>query len=339
MLSMAACALALLAASCSLQTATPANPWATPRGPAEIEKTYGSPADGTFTVRLSKGSIRAADDLTLEVEARAAAGWTASLPEIADTLGKFSVVDRSAESRRLTSDGALTTSRTYLLEPFLPGAYSIPSFVVTFESEAGLLYSVGSEEIPVEVTSALPPQLGEQDIEDMSGPHTMPSRMALWFSLGGAAILGAAGIGAAALRRRIGARPRAFTARATALAELDRLLGSGLVEKGRHQEFYAAMSDIARRYVEARYQVHAPRRTTEEFLEEAVRHRSLRDHAGLLQGFLTACDLVKFARHTPSAEEVGEAVGACRTFLAASAEKDPEEESPEAEGPAEGKSA
>ena len=169
----------LLAASCSAPPGV--------LGSTGIEKTYGSDAAGRLTLRVSSGSIRAADDLVLEVEARASKGWTATLPEIPDPLGRFTVLDRGPENRRLAPDGALTMSRTYQLQPFLPGAYSIPSLTVTFESGDGKLYSVESEEVPIQVASVLPPQIGEQDIEGMTGPHAMPSRMPLWLGLGAAA--------------------------------------------------------------------------------------------------------------------------------------------------------
>ena len=290
---------------------------------AGVEKTFGSDASGRFTMRLSQESLRAAEDLSLRIEARAAAGWSTSLPDVGDSLGAFTVLDRGPESRVLAPDGALTLSRTLVLEPFLAGQYTIPSFTVTFEDRNGRLYTVVSSEIPVEVTSVLPPQVGDQELEAMGGPLGMQSRRPLWFGLGAAFFLTAGTVAAVRLRRGAPTRDRALTAAQAAMLDLDRLVGARLAEAGRHQEFYQAISDIARRYVEARYSVHAPRRTTEEFLEEAARHASLREHASLLQGFLSACDLVKFARHAPTGEEVGLAVGACRTFITETAVEKP----------------
>jgi hypothetical protein len=51
--------------------------------------------------------------------------------------------------------------------------------------------------------------------------------------------------------------------------------------------------------------LHAPDRTTDEFLSE-LRDRSplKEDHKILLEEFLTRCDLVKFARHEPTEPEL-----------------------------------
>lgn len=75
------------------------------------------------------------------------------------------------------------------------------------------------------------------------------------------------------------------------------------------------MSDLARRYVENRYAIRAPERTTEEFLREAQDNPALSGHSGLLKSFLRHCDLVKFARLQPEPAEVSAAVEACRSFI------------------------
>ena len=64
--------------------------------------------------------------------------------------------------------------------------------------------------------------------------------------------------------------------------------------------FCSAVAIAARGYIEGRFDLHAPDRTTEEFLDE------LRDSSALtarqqelLADFLNQCDLVKFAREEP----------------------------------------
>ncbi|MCP5544532.1 MAG: DUF4381 domain-containing protein [Akkermansiaceae bacterium] len=61
-------------------------------------------------------------------------------------------------------------------------------------------------------------------------------------------------------------------------------------------EFAEAASGVLRRFIECRFGVAAPKRTTEEFLQEVVRGaHGLEDRAETLREFLRACDLVKFA--------------------------------------------
>jgi len=64
--------------------------------------------------------------------------------------------------------------------------------------------------------------------------------------------------------------------------------------------FVTSVSGVLRTYIEEAFAVRAPESTTEEFLfEVAARHDSLSEHRDSLGGFLTSCDLVKFARHRP----------------------------------------
>jgi hypothetical protein len=63
------------------------------------------------------------------------------------------------------------------------------------------------------------------------------------------------------------------------------------------ERFVTEVSEIARIYLEERFGLHAPERTTEEFLAELTTDRTLQGrHKELLADFLTRCDLVKFAR-------------------------------------------
>ena len=60
------------------------------------------------------------------------------------------------------------------------------------------------------------------------------------------------------------------------------------------------LSAIARRYLEARFQLHAPEQTTEEFLRDAASAGKLSPaHQQLVTDFLEQSDLVKFARYQP----------------------------------------
>jgi len=71
------------------------------------------------------------------------------------------------------------------------------------------------------------------------------------------------------------------------------------------REFCIAVSDAVRWYLEERFELHAPERTTEEFLDELQRSdRLLPDQKQTLGEFLQKCDLVKFARYEPSRPEL-----------------------------------
>lgn len=89
-----------------------------------------------------------------------------------------------------------------------------------------------------------------------------------------------------------------------ALRELQRLRDAARSTPAQVDAFYVATSQVLRDYVEERFAVRAPERTTEEFLRELEGGSELlRDHRAELQRFLLQCDMVKFARHLPGEAE------------------------------------
>jgi hypothetical protein len=69
--------------------------------------------------------------------------------------------------------------------------------------------------------------------------------------------------------------------------------------------YCSLVSDVVRDYLEERFDLNAPDRTTEEFLDEMRASQALHpDHKALLEGFLSRCDLVKFARFEPTQDEL-----------------------------------
>jgi hypothetical protein len=82
------------------------------------------------------------------------------------------------------------------------------------------------------------------------------------------------------------------------------------------EEFYTRLSDIVRRYLEGQMGLHAPERTTEEFLFEVSRDHSLsEEHRELLGAFLQEADLVKFAKFQPGREDMKRAIEAAEKFV------------------------
>lgn len=69
--------------------------------------------------------------------------------------------------------------------------------------------------------------------------------------------------------------------------------------------FCILVSDTIRVYLEERFDLHAPERTTEEFLEELQSSPFLTlEQKQALGDFLARCDLVKFARYEPGEPEL-----------------------------------
>lgn len=69
--------------------------------------------------------------------------------------------------------------------------------------------------------------------------------------------------------------------------------------------FCSAVSTALRSYFEGRFSIHAPDRTTDEFLDELRSSTALTERQQELVGeFLAQCDLVKFARDQPARSEL-----------------------------------
>jgi hypothetical protein len=71
------------------------------------------------------------------------------------------------------------------------------------------------------------------------------------------------------------------------------------------ERFCTLLSEIVRVYLEERFGLRAPDRTTEEFLSGLQDSVTLGQvHKRLLEDFLTQCDLVKFAKGDPDRDEL-----------------------------------
>ena len=80
-----------------------------------------------------------------------------------------------------------------------------------------------------------------------------------------------------------------------ALAELEKL--RPLIQAATSRDYAIGASGVVRRYIERRFGIRAPRRSTEEFLLEAQHSPSLDErHRRGLGPFLAGCDFLKFAR-------------------------------------------
>jgi len=106
-----------------------------------------------------------------------------------------------------------------------------------------------------------------------------------------------------------------------AYARLEQLLGRGFLEKGQVKAFYNELSWILRHYIEDRFGLRAPERTTEEFLRELEGNGTLETSwQRILAKFLCHCDLVKFAEHIPETGEIQETFDTTKAFIEATRE-------------------
>jgi len=295
-----------------------------PGGPGsvsyEVDKAY-ERGPLTVYVRLEKTEITLAETITIELQAAAEPAYEVEFPTVNEILQDFGIVDWRRPENRFDDDGRVVRTYRYRLEPFLSGEYAIPAFAFRFHdvNDPDKTYELATEPIDIKVTSLLDPQRDELVIADIEGPVEVPKPPSYaWAWLFGGVVLIAAGV-AFVLRRKkkVAARVRIVKpAHEVAYAHLRRLVAEKLVESGRIKEFYERISGILRHYIEDRFDLRAPERTTEEFLAELRSTDALApSHKACLEEFLTHCDLVKFARHQPTAEQIQRTFDLVRQFI------------------------
>jgi hypothetical protein len=153
------------------------------------------------------------------------------------------------------------------------------------------------------------------DIRDVKGPVHIPSSYApVWWVLLALVVAAAAYFLWRKLKLR---KPLAKTEVAIPphRKAKDRLRAAGELMSDPYQ-FCSLVSDVLRTYVEERFDLHAPDRTTEEFMEELRTSQQLHvDHKALLEDFLSRCDLVKFARFEPTEPELRSLLDSALRFV------------------------
>lgn len=284
----------------------------------------------TLVVRADRDAITVGEKLNVTIDVTAPPGVDVTMPEPPDPLGPFAVRNVVAppdvpegEERRWT--------HVWTLDTFAVGETEIPEITIAFRDrrpgveggagEDGSSVSAGP--LPVTVASVLRGDETPTDIHDIKGEAAVdvPVPPIVWWLAGGGALLLVAIVAIVILvLKRRAARPAppvpVVPAHIWAFDELDRLEAAGLVERGAFHAFYFRLSDIVRQYIERRFGLMAPERTTEEFLRDAGRSAVLSaDDREQLGGFLGAADMVKFALHEPSSAESRDALAAARDFV------------------------
>jgi hypothetical protein len=285
----------------------------------EVDKVY-ERGPATVHVRLDKTKMTIADTVLLQFEATLQPGYELVMPKV-DKLENFGIVDWTNLGKRLDDKNNVVTTYQYRLEPFLSGKYEIPAFTFQFHdaNDPNAKHELASEPIAVEVTSLLGDQRANLVIEDIEGVVEMPKAAHRWW-LWALVALGAAAIPATWLllrSRRTKELVRIFRpAHEVAYARLRALVAENLVEQGKIKEFYERISGILRHYIEDRFDLHAPERTTEEFLAELRFTQTLAPgDKKVLEEFLTHCDLVKFAKHDPTTDQVQRTFDLVKDFI------------------------
>lgn len=232
------------------------------------------------------------------------------LPGLGANLGGFEIRDYDVQDPH-KKDGMVVSEAEYIVSTFFTGEFEIPPLTVAYRTaEDSAIQTLTTEKIKIVVESVKPSEAG--DIRDIKPPVEIPRdwwQWGRWFVLGGS-VLVLALLGWILYRRKKQGKgllpvreesPR--PPHEVACEQLDRLRQSDLLEKRAIKEYYIAISEIIRRYIEGRYFVIAMEMTTFEVMEGLSTADLPEEEYQLFRTFLSNCDLVKFAKHIPSEKE------------------------------------
>jgi len=278
-------------------SATPAQGTATTAAPLSVEVT----ADRT--------AVTIGDPVRLTFRMRHPQGVTVVSFDADRSLASLTLLDQVEATPRTLEDGRVEEARIVTLAAYETGAKELAPVKIVYRDAAGQEGSVTTAPITVTVASVL--TAGQTDPADIKKPVTLPER-AYWPWAVLAALVVAAVIAALWWRRRrrraTGAEPAvppepARPAHEIAYAELERLLASGLLDRGEIKRFHIELAEIARRYIGARYGIDTFERTTWEILETLRVTRLPLAVTTMTAELLGTCDLVKFAKYLPDQDE------------------------------------
>jgi hypothetical protein len=226
------------------------------------------------------------------------------VPEVDDKL--FVTKESETSDERPLGDGLWQRTTLTLLPVAGPGELRIPSFRAETAAVDGQEQQIATTpERLVTVTTALGSEHGPE-IEAPGDPFPTPFA-GWWWVFGAAFVALVAALVLVWLSRRRALRPVVaivVPAHVKALRELARWRKAVRATEAEIAAFYVGVSQVLRVYLEDRFGLHAPERTTEEFLRDLDGSEQLiREHRTELKGFLTQCDMVKFAKLLPSEAE------------------------------------
>ena len=274
------------------------------------------------TLRVTPREVSIADKIRFRITAEAEPGVRVDLPEFGESLGAFAVRDWRVFPER--GEDPRIFEQEYTLDILVSGDYPIPPLTIRFADERkdsehpGKEFEIRTDEVVISVKSLVEGDPRLADIREIPGPVSFPeegSSLLPYTILGGVLLLAAAAAAIVRLKKRR-LEERARLAHEIAMEELEALLGMDLIGKGRISEFYFHLSGALRRYIENRFRLRAPERTTEEFLREIAQATIIEEsHKTLLRDFLERADLVKFARLEPPRQEIEKSFDFARDFI------------------------
>ncbi len=276
---------------------------------AAVSEEYGT----EISVSVDRAAALIGDRIKFSVDIEHHSNVEIKLPEFKDNkLGNFEIKDSGGKNLRELIGGDLM-KRWYFIAAYSPGKYQIPPIEIRYRKKGDKDWKTAlTKTLNVTIASVLPKDKPAADIKDVKKPL---SYFEINFFLIIGVVLLIAAITSAILYKFRKKKPPIRLPHETALEELE-AIRANFLKNSDIKEYYAGISDCVRRYIERSFRLRAPEMTTEEFLSSLKVSTALPlDQKDLLKDFLSACDLVKFARYNPAKGEMETVFQAAKKFI------------------------
>ena len=280
-----------------------------------------APQEPRVTMEVDTTLISVGDPVAVRLVVDHPADWAVRWADSLD-LSPFEVLRyETAEATPAPSGEGMRSAAALVITSFELGELEIQPIEVAVAAPDGTVRTLLTDPFRMGVESVGLDESG--NIRDIKGPLSLPRN---WWALVPWILLAAALVaGGYYLHRRLRNRPvTAAPAPApptrpfheVALERLDELEASSLLERGQVKTYHIRISEIIRAYVEGQLEVPALEMTTREVVYGLRRASISGAITERLRSFLDRCDLVKFAKLRPGADESGELMGVARSLVA-----------------------
>ena len=285
---------------------------------------------------VSANRIHIGDPVMLTLKLRSHPSIRLFYPDESLDVSPFLVLDRRIEIVEET-ESAITETFELKLSIYDTGDYDIPAIQIRYKEPDGQTEVLETEPVFIRVDSLIKT---EDDFKprDIKQPLDIDASL---FHILITLLIGAAFLvvlwGLYLLVKRIRSQKTNPELRAEpvipsgewALKALENLDGKGLIKKGRLKEFYIELVELLKVYLEKRFGICAPERTTGE-LRLDLRSLALHStHYHDLMELLELSDLIKFAKFEPIQSIAKESFAKVHAFVIATEEPKINETDPE----------
>ena len=273
---------------------------------------YSNHDDITVTISQSPKIFTLTNDLFITINVQTTNGTEIKLPKL--IFSGFKLISEFDSLPEL-HNSKLLYKRHIRLHPLIATEYAINSFAISYKNRTHYPATEKNFIIPkAKLTPHIKNTLPQQNIintfipaSEETSKHITPLVVAAIICI----ILSLYFI-----RKNKAYKVMSISPKETALNKLDYLLSEKMIEKEQFRQFYFALSDIIRHYIEDTIPVTSSQQTSNELIAAAQSIENINpDILQELKILLQHCDLVKFSEKVPTPDEISEDIKLTRNIL------------------------